>query len=93
MWSVKKGTPKIIVNLLVTNVPRCTGSNAKILGLKHLQFPDMGAFGGPTDGVRVVQQRSDELLVQQNSFADGDITSLVWRGPSTYSLCAAFFLT
>jgi len=93
MWSVKKGTPKITVNLLVTNVPRCTGSNAKILGLKHLQFPDMGVSGGPPDGAHVVHQRSDELLVQQNSIADGQTISLVWRGPSTYSLCAAFFLT
>jgi len=90
---VKKGTPKTIVNLLVTNVPWCTGRNAEILGLKHLQFPDMGASGGPPDGACIVHQRSDELLVQQNSFADVDTTSLAWRGPSTCSLYAAFFLT
>ena len=77
MWSAKKETPKIIMNLLVTNVQRCTGSNAKILGLKHLQFPDMGASRRPLDGARVVHQRSDELLVQQNSIADGETTSLV----------------
>ena len=93
MWSVKKGTPKIIVNLLFTSVPKCTGSNTKILGLKHLQFPAMGVSGGPPDGACVVHQRSDELLAQQNSIADGQTTSLVWRGPSIYSLCAAFFLT
>jgi hypothetical protein len=93
MCSVKKGTPKIIMNLLVTDVPRCTGSNAKTLGLKHLQFPEMGVSGGPPDRARVVHQRADELLVQQNSTADGETTSLVWRDPSTYSLCAAFFLT
>lgn len=86
MWLVKKGTPKIIMNLLVTNVSRCTGSNAKTFGLKYMQFPDMGVSSEPPDGAHVVRQRLDELLVQQNF-------SLVWRGPSTYSLCAAFFLT
>jgi hypothetical protein len=89
----KERDSKIIVNLLVTNVPRCTGSNAKTLGLKHLQFPDTGASGGPPDGARIVHHKSDELLVQHNSIADGDTISLVLRGPSTYSLCAAFFLT
>ena len=46
---------KIIVNSPVANVqvPRCTGSNVKTLGRKHLQFPDMGASGGPPDGARV----------------------------------------
>ena len=29
MWSVKKGTPQTIVNMFVTSVLRCTGSNAK----------------------------------------------------------------
>jgi hypothetical protein len=32
------------------HVPRCTASKAKTLGLKHLQFPEVGARGGPPDG-------------------------------------------
>jgi hypothetical protein len=66
---------QIIVNLLVTNVPRYTGNNAKTLGPKHLQFPDMVASGGTPDGARVVYHRTDELLVQQNTIPDGETTS------------------
>jgi len=39
-------------NSPVTSVPRCAGSNANKLGMKHLQFPDMGAGRGPAGGVR-----------------------------------------
>jgi hypothetical protein len=42
----KERDSQIIVNLLVTNVPRCNGGNSKTLGLKHLPFPEMGACGG-----------------------------------------------
>jgi hypothetical protein len=41
---------QILVNLPVTNLPRCTSSNAKSLGLKHQQLPDVDAGGGPPDG-------------------------------------------
>lgn len=50
----KERDSKIIVNLLVTNVSRCIGSNAKTLGLKHQQLPDMGASGGPPEGAHAV---------------------------------------
>jgi hypothetical protein len=43
-----------IVNLLITNVSRCIGSNVKTFGLKHQQLPDMGASGGPPEGAHVV---------------------------------------
>ena len=33
------------MNLPVTNVPGCIGSNAKTIGLQYLQFLDMGASG------------------------------------------------
>jgi len=56
------------------NVPMCIGSNANTLGLKHLNFPDMGASGGPPDGARLVHYRMDELLTQQNSDSDGEAT-------------------
>ena len=52
----------------------CIGSNANTLGLKHLNFPDMGASGGPPDGARLVHYRMDELLTQQNSDSDGEAT-------------------
>ena len=61
---------QIIVNLPVTSVPRCIGSNAKTL--KHLQFPDMGASGGPPDGARVVHHGMEEMLIQSNTIPDGE---------------------
>jgi len=73
----KVGDSQIIVNLLVTNVPRVIGSIAKTLGMKHLHFPYMGASGGPPDGTRVVHHRTDELLIQQNSILDGQSASPV----------------
>jgi hypothetical protein len=83
---------KILVNWLVTSVPWFTGSNAKTLGLKHLQFPDMRAGGELPDRAHVVHHRTDELHVQQNSIADGETTSPVKRIPNTPSLCTAFIL-
>ena len=68
---------QILVNLLVTSVPRLTGSNAKTLGLKHLQFPHMEASDGPPDGVRVEHHRKDELLAQQNTIPHEQTTSPV----------------
>ena len=70
----KEMDSQIIVNLLVTNVRRCTGSNAKTLGPKHVHFPDIVASRGPPDGARVVYQRTDELLLQQNTIPDGETT-------------------
>jgi len=46
----KERNSQILVNLRVTSVPSFTGSNAKTLGLNHLQFPDMGESDGPPDG-------------------------------------------
>ena len=60
--------------LHATNVPRCFGSNAKTLGLKHVHSPDMGASGGPPDGTCVVLHGTDVLLVQQNAIPDGETT-------------------
>jgi hypothetical protein len=63
------------VNLPVTNVTGCIGSNAKTLGLQYLQFLDMGAGSGPPDGARVVRHGTDELLIQQNTISDGKTAS------------------
>jgi len=62
------------VNLLITNATRCIGSNAKTLGLKYLQFSDMEASGESADGAHVVHLRTDELLLQQNSIPDEEIS-------------------
>jgi hypothetical protein len=76
------------MNLLVTIVPSFTGSNAKTLGLKHLQFPDMGESDVPPDGARVENHRKDELLLQQNTFPRGETTSPVYeRSQHSQSLC------
>jgi len=37
------GDSQVVVNLPITNVPGCIGSNAKTLGLQHLQFLDYGS--------------------------------------------------
>ena len=62
------GDCQIVVNLPVTNVPGCIGSNEKTLGLQYLQFLDMGAGGGPPDGTRVVHRGTDELQSKPSPF-------------------------
>ena len=42
--------------------------------MKHLQLCDMGASGRPTDGGRIFRHWNDKLLIQQNSFSDGETT-------------------
>jgi len=69
------GDSHIVVNLPVTNVQGCIGSNAKTLGLQYLQFLDVGAGSGPPDGTRLVHHGTDELLIQQNTISDGKTAS------------------
>jgi hypothetical protein len=87
------GDSQIAVNLPVTNVSGCIGSNAKTLGLRHLQFLDMGTSGGPPNGTRIVNHGTDDPLIQQNTIPDGETASPVQEWSSAPSLCAAFFLT
>jgi len=47
------GDTQIIVNLHVTSVTGCNGSNTNTLGLQKLQFLDKGASGGPAVGKRI----------------------------------------
>ena len=61
MWSSKNVTPKSSVNMAVTGVPRCTSSNAKTVGLKHLHLSNMAASSGPPDEARIVHHGTDEL--------------------------------
>jgi hypothetical protein len=65
------------MNLFVTSVLRFTGSKAKTLGMKHLQFTDISASSRLPDEARVVHHKTDELLMQQNSISDGKTTSPV----------------
>ena len=82
------GDSQIAVNLPATNVPGCTGSNAKTLELQPLQFLDMGASGGPPNGTRIVHRETDELLIQQNTIPDGETASPVQERSQRYqSLC------
>jgi hypothetical protein len=67
----KERNSQILVNLHVTNVPRCTSRNAKTLGLKNLQLPDVAAGGGPPVGASIVHHGPYELLIKQNSVPDG----------------------
>jgi len=53
------GDSQVVVNLPVTNVPGCIGSNAKTLRLQYLQFPYMGASGRPPNGTRIVRYGID----------------------------------
>lgn len=73
----KEWNSQILVYFPVTSVPSGTGSNTKTSGLKHLQFPDMGASGGRPDEARVDHHRSNELLIQHNSCNDGETTTPV----------------
>jgi hypothetical protein len=65
------------VNLPVTDVPRCTSSNAKTLGLESLQLLNVAASCAPPDGARIVHHWADELLIQQNTVPDGEAASPV----------------
>jgi hypothetical protein len=68
---------QILVNLPVTDVPRCTSSNAKTLGLENLPLLNVAASGIPPDAARIVHHWVDELFIQLNSASDGEATSPV----------------
>jgi hypothetical protein len=65
-----------LVNLPVTDVPRCVRRNAKTLGLQQMQLPDVAAGSGPPDGACIVHHRADELLVEQHTVSDGQAASI-----------------
>jgi hypothetical protein len=76
----RKWNPQIIVNLPVTNVPRCISRNAKTLRLYHLQPPDVSAGSRPPDRACVIHHKTDELLVEQHTVSDGQAASPVKEG-------------
>ena len=71
------GDSQTVVNLSVTNVVGCNGSNAKTPGLQYLHFLDMGAGGGPPDGTSVVHHGTDELFIQENTIPDEKTASSI----------------
>jgi hypothetical protein len=63
----EKRNSQIVVNLPVADVPKCTSSNAKTLGLNHLLLPNVASCSEPPDGARLMNHGTDELPVQQNA--------------------------
>jgi hypothetical protein len=61
---------QIFVNLRATDVPICTNTRAKIVGLNHQPLADMGMGSRPPDGASVVHCETDELLVKQKPIPD-----------------------
>jgi hypothetical protein len=57
--------------------PRCTSSNAKILGLESLQLLNIAESCALPDGARIVHHWANELLIQQNSVPDEEAASPV----------------
>ena len=60
------------MNLPVTEVPRCSSSNAKTLGLKHLQLSDVASRSRYPDGARIIHYCTDELREEQNTVPNGE---------------------
>jgi hypothetical protein len=50
-------------------------------------FLGMGESGGPTNGTRIVNHGTDELLIQQNTISDGETASVQERSQRSQSLC------
>jgi len=83
----KEGDSQIMVKLPVTNIPRCIGSNAKTPILKHFQFPDMGASGGPSGGKASSITGRRKCLYSRTPFVYGESTSVLERSQHSWSLC------
>jgi hypothetical protein len=86
----KERHPKVLVNLPATDVPRCTTSNAKTLGLENLQLLNVAASCAPPNGSRIVHHWEDELLIQLNSIPDGEAASPVWKTAKHTQLLGGF---
>ena len=72
---------QILVSLSITDVPRCTSSSAKTVGLNHLQLSAMGTGSGPPEWASVVHFGTDELLVKQDTVPDRETTPPVQDRP------------
>jgi hypothetical protein len=66
-------------------VRKCTSSNAKTHGLKHLQLPDMGASGGTPGRTRVVRHWMDELVIAELIDSSCKDTTILVSGQLSFS--------
>ena len=71
----EKWNSQILGNFPVTEVPLCTSSNTKTLGLKHLQLPNVASCSEIPDEARVVRHGKDDLPVQKNTVPEGHSSS------------------
>jgi hypothetical protein len=72
------------VFLPVTNAPRCVIHIVNTVGSQHLQLPDIAPSSGCPDGACIVHNRTDDLLLNQHTIYDRQVTSPVQEGPCTY---------
>ena len=79
-------------NLVNFGRHQCTKVALRRHALKHPQFPDTGASGGPPEGTHVFRHMKNELLIPEIRFWSELPLLLLTRGPSTPNLCAALFL-
>jgi hypothetical protein len=68
------------------------GALVATLGLKDLQFPDMGARGGLPDEARIVYHRMDKLPIQYKAFVLETPLFPFRRVANTLILCASLFI-
>jgi hypothetical protein len=66
------GNSHILVNLPLTNIPRCVCLNAKTPALQHLQFPELRVGGWRPDRARlVIYQNTNKLLTRHKTVPEG----------------------
>ena len=76
----KKRNTRILVNVPTSNVLWGIRSKTKILGLQNLQPQDLDAGSGHSCRARIIHHGANEVLVQQDSVSDGEITFPVQEG-------------
>jgi hypothetical protein len=76
----KERTRPILVNLSLSNKPRCVNRNATTLEWQHFQLPDVAVSSGAPHWARKVLHRTGELLTKQRTVADGGVTSPTQEG-------------
>lgn len=60
----------MLVNLLVTNIPRCIYHNVKTIRLYHLQLPHVGMGSRSSKSAYKVHHRINGLFIKQNTITD-----------------------
>ena len=86
MLSANSGKPKSSCIWLLLRYQGGSLNKANALGLYHLQPSDVRAGSGPPGRARVIHHWADELLVEQDSVPDGEITLPVKEGTQQATL-------